>query len=582
MSKNKFNFEKLFGNNNSIVIRIEELLAGKPFGEMYAMRRKLINFYNAEFFSRIGKYKKELSSMPAKEHDEEYKQYLKMLELIDRVEVLEGEDLEMLAKFCIESVNSVENNMSRLSVVPNYDLSIQDYEYSDFENDDSDEDYDSNDDKIFKMYMKKYMILPKREKLERDIKFYEEQIKQNQTYLNEIICFAIDRDTLFENTESVRKILKSIRERTDKKIEIVIDHDRIMTKSEHTVPYSYNEGQLSILENLKHEGLADDLYFSEFHKEGHYHVSRDQIFSFEDVYLANLEKNDFVRKQKELKLSPFEFILSSHFYLNKLDYEEEKSLNPEKCRTFLTFDTDFDYNDRGFVCSAFSSFGKAIVDDYADKNLKCDFCTLNFYDEETKQSKSTHSALLVYIKDEKYGLDGFYIWDPTSDNYYLSLTHCLYPISDLQHYKGRIVHSTDENKFSDYTNLIFSCSPDNLTDENYENFIVENYKDKSIPISLKTYKEALLCFMEKLEKSGGENLEEFWEYEYNSKQEFLEVCLNDSICNLGIFDASLAQNSFYKKMRDFYTSDTSGKYKEWKEKWENCNATYLKNETLEW
>ena len=580
---NIFDSGNFLDGGDSIVIRIEKLLAGESFDQLNDMSVMLINFYNSYFSERISECKKELFSMPPKEQDEEYLQYLEILNLIDNVTILNKSEIEKLGNVCNEMLNSIECNMSQLSIIPDHCLKIESEDEFDISEFNMNDEIDISEINYFKKYMKKYMPLPKREKLEQNIKIYENQLKQNKIYLDEKICFAINRDVLFKNFDDVQNILKNIKSKTKKNLEVVIDDERIMSPSKMRVPYNYNEKELSCLQSLVNDKIVQGLYFSEFHPEGFYPVSRKEIFEFTDVYMANLEKNDFVKEQKELKLSPFEFILSSHFFIREIDYQGDVSLNLEKSRTFLTADGSYSFDDSGFVCSAFSSYGKAMVDDYDDKNLKCDFVTIKFYDKETKDLTHSHTTLIVYIKDEKYDINGYYLWDLTYDSAYMSIAHCLFPISDLSCDKEDIAMVVDMSGCSDYVKII-TCFNDELNKLNktYEDINILKYKDKSKPIDIETYKLAIMNLMNKIEKSGDEKLSEFFGGYIKSKQEFLDTCLNDSICNLDIFDPLNAQNSFYKKMRDFYSNSSSKKYKNWEQNWEKCNIQFLKDEKLEW
>lgn len=580
----KIDFNELFGNDNSIVIRIEKLLDGKSFEELQKGSDNLLKFYIEQFSEHVSKCKQELESMPLVEEDPEYQEYLEMLRLIESVSILSREELKKLADFCVKSTSSIENHMSRLSVIPNHYPNDEEYTEDDFEYNEEevdDEMEDPAEDEYFIKSMKEYMILPKREQLRRDIEKYEKEIKQNQKYLKETYCFAINRDVLFENANSVFEILKNIKSKTSKKIEIVVDNDGIMTKSKGRVPYSYNEKELAILTKLLKENLIDNMYFSEFYTENNYPVARDQIFNFCDVYEANLQKNDFINKQKELKLSPFEFLMGAHLFVMPNDYEDEKSLNIEKCRTFLTANGSSSFDDWGFVCSAFASFGKALVDEYADENLSCDFLTIEFYDNEEKKLTSTHSALHVKINDEKYGIKGHYVWDLSNDSNYFSIAYCLFPVADLMHYKDEIAITVNDGDSSDYLKIMGSQSKKYLTPED-TNYVYEKYKNDSKPIAIKKYKFAVENYLNKLEKSGVENLAEFLEGHSKTKEQYIKNLFHDTLLNLGVFDPQESQNVFYKRMRDFYKNTTKENYKDWEENWSDCNAEYAEQEKFDW
>lgn len=579
----KINFNELFGNDNSIVIRIERLLAGESFENLQKGSEDLLKFYIAQFSEYIDKCKQELKTLPPKSEDTEYQEYLQMLKLIENVSILNREDYKKLAEFSEKTTSSIENNMSRLSVIPNHNINYEEYDESDFEYNDqfdlNEDEYEDNE--YFIKFMKENMILPKREQIEMNIITYEKELKQNQVRLSETLCLAINRDVLTENAEQVFSILKQIRSKTSKNIELVFDNDGLMQKSKGRVPYSYNKNELNTLTKLVEEKFVDKLYFSEFYVENYYPISKDQIFNYIDVYNANLDKNDFIFYNKTLNLSPFEFLLSAHLHIIPNNYEVEKSFNIEKCRTFLTYNGSYSFDDYGYVCSAFASHGKALVDDYGDKNLSCDYLTIKFYSKESNELESTHSVLLVKINDEKYNIKGHYIWDLSNDSKFFSIAYCLFPITDLLNYKNEVSYTTGDKDYSDYTRILSSPNKDFLTNED-KNYIYEKYKHDSTPINIKKYKFAVMNLLNKIEKSGSENLAKLLDGHSNSKEEYIENLLHDTILNLEIFDPQKSQNPFYKKMREFYSNTTNPKYTKWKKDWERCNSTFAEKEKLNW
>ena len=101
------------------------------------------------------------------------------------------------------------------------------------------------------------------------------------------------------------------------------------------------------------------------------------------------------------------------------------------------FDTEL-MPELAFVCTGYASFAKAIMDEIGNKNIKTTLVPIDFYYKGTSRKKysATHLAVLIEIKDEKYAIDGAYIWDPTwSIN---TLDFVLSPISDLKKFKKYI------------------------------------------------------------------------------------------------------------------------------------------------
>lgn len=145
------------------------------------------------------------------------------------------------------------------------------------------------------------------------------------------------------------------------------------------------------------------------------------------------------------------------------------------------------------------------------------------FSEAKVAKKGEHARRYVYLKDEKYGIDGFYIADPTWDN---DLEHDLYnhlAMTNLEASKARRYIWTHKNDSEELLNIT-------SIEEYYEkiNFIITREKNKRTLTNI--IKDLVDSYIAKLDSNYIEKLKE--KYNYISSYSWPED-INDLIYEIG-------------------------------------------------
>lgn len=126
--------------------------------------------------------------------------------------------------------------------------------------------------------------------------------------------------------------------------------------------------------------------------------------SLED-YKRTIDKiRTIVDKIKGFSLSPLEQVMYAYDMVRDREFKRENSW--EDLRISRDLSTVL-FGDR-IVCEGFSNELKSILENLGIRCVGCDYV-------EATNSKSGHRRLAIYIKDDKYDVDGVYLFDPTWD-----------------------------------------------------------------------------------------------------------------------------------------------------------------------
>ena len=176
------------------------------------------------------------------------------------------------------------------------------------------------------------------------------------------------------------------------------------------------------------------------------------IYDYQDVYdyhkVNNAQKilMNNVNAIKQLHYSPLEKLMHAYFVVARNRYvsatEEESESISRSVYGVLNSDK--------MVCSGYSELLKAVVKELDDENLKVFANDVAIKDKKDKKEKKVdiefHQNNIVYIKDEKYNIDGFYYLDPTWDtsvdmetneDLIDSVKHFLVEISQIKYVKEK-------------------------------------------------------------------------------------------------------------------------------------------------
>lgn len=160
----------------------------------------------------------------------------------------------------------------------------------------------------------------------------------------------------------------------------------------------------------------------------------NNTFNIEDVKSASVQITDIANDIKKKNLSPLEALFAVYKRVTKPKYnhegEDEESWKSRSIYSVLNGDK--------IVCVGYSELFKAIADELGIEEIKV---FLNDVIVEKGEGETgRHSNVIVYVKDEKYGLDGYYYCDPTWDSghegkFYELIRYFLVPLEDIKHIK---------------------------------------------------------------------------------------------------------------------------------------------------
>lgn len=150
-------------------------------------------------------------------------------------------------------------------------------------------------------------------------------------------------------------------------------------------------------------------------------------YSFNQTLEAYRIMESLVEKLNSMDLSPFEKFLIIHDFAAHKIYKKEKSDMPSgESRDFISAMTG-EY----VVCAGYAK----IVECFCKKaGIECFYIS----GSENLMGREGHAANLVHIKDEKYGIDGWYFCDATWDSRldesidYKTYVYAALPIQDIE------------------------------------------------------------------------------------------------------------------------------------------------------
>ncbi len=176
--------------------------------------------------------------------------------------------------------------------------------------------------------------------------------------------------------------------------------------------------------------------------------SLDNSYSLNEVLNATEKTQKLIDELNNGGYSPFEKYLKIYSFLTSFVYNDKSD---KTCREIYGV-----LNNNTIVCVGYSDLLKTICDKVGLE------CYVNFAQVTERKGIFGHQNNIIRIKDEKYGIDGYYYcdscWDSINENKepYLKYNFCLLPFSDinkikdykivLDDYNFLTVSSKDENK----------------------------------------------------------------------------------------------------------------------------------------
>ncbi len=233
------------------------------------------------------------------------------------------------------------------------------------------------------------------------------------------------------------------------------------------------------LDNLK---LLTDYFAKKHIKLGVY--NEKFVYNHEQIKNACLIIKDNVNRINSRKYSPLEKLMHAYFVVANRNYvaENEAKESPSISRSVYGV-----LNSDKIVCKGFANYLQAIVTEINDENLKCFANDFGMIKKRKKQTHiSGHSTNIIYINDNKYGINGFFHIDPTFDHYRDSdesygLAYFLINMADI----GKI-YDKEKVKDIDLTEyLYYKLNGDNgeVIDNTWDNYCINSVWPRTCSLS---------------------------------------------------------------------------------------------------
>ena len=207
--------------------------------------------------------------------------------------------------------------------------------------------------------------------------------------------------------------------------------------------------------------------------EAPYYQELDTLWEFNQVLNANLTLNKVVNTIQNANLSPYEKFLAAYSFVTKFVYASEEDNQPG----YLSRKLVPILQSGKIVCVGFDQMLVTML-----KQLDIPFMPIIV---QTKDKESSHKISAVKIIDSKYGINGVFITDPTSDAYK--------PKEDVAHLKSYFFHLLPINEYCSVFNMmpyyfnektLLQLSNQNLSQQEFNNNFNISYnqiKEKQIP-----------------------------------------------------------------------------------------------------
>lgn len=163
-----------------------------------------------------------------------------------------------------------------------------------------------------------------------------------------------------------------------------------------------------------------------------------KIWDIKEVETANKKIIKTADEIKRCRLTPYEKMMMAYLKVTSRKYTAEKDdeHSAESRSVYGVLNSD------KIVCVGYAELLKAIIEEVDDKNIQIYRNAVACSEDGTKID-GYHANLIVRIKDEKYGIDGFYYLDPTWDSGHEGknlpdLSYFMVPLKDIDKIKYQI------------------------------------------------------------------------------------------------------------------------------------------------
>jgi len=162
-------------------------------------------------------------------------------------------------------------------------------------------------------------------------------------------------------------------------------------------------------------------------------IDMSEEYSVDESLNAFLKCREYADYVNSTNASPFEKYLMIYRYLTTLVYKENEE-SPLKARQLISV-----MNSDDIVCVGYSKLLKYLCNAVG---IECETQKQKVYTKGSSRV-GVHQTNVVYIKDEKYGIDGYYYadscWDSIKRNKepFMRYNYALLPIEDVNHIKNK-------------------------------------------------------------------------------------------------------------------------------------------------
>ena len=257
-------------------------------------------------------------------------------------------------------------------------------------------------------------------------KYIDQFIKAYKAYKYHFRNYHIKLALAFDRVDLAEKDFKTITEQVDGTIKHgVAPRNIVITFFNNFSKKVFSKEEIERLKVLRegYKNMGIDVRVYDY----------KDAYTIEEVESASKKIVDLANEISMLKLSPLENLLSAYLMVADRDYIAEKEgESSSKSRSVYSI-----LNNEEIVCAGYSTYLKTLADELHDPNVKV-FCNMvaakSIYDPY-----GFHQNNIAYLKDDKYGIDGFFYLDPTWDSDELQnledikLNFFMLPIGEIKH-----------------------------------------------------------------------------------------------------------------------------------------------------
>ena len=282
-----------------------------------------------------------------------------------------------------------------------------------------------------------------------------EEILKKMTQRDMERCrIVIDRNTALKGQEFFEKLCSLL-----PGIDVMIKVDDVEYDANFTDSQVFTREQMNTLfeNNAVIEKYGAKLYISAYNYSDD-PLKRENRIPFTKIIQANARMNNWVDKINKARvngkpLSPFEKYLYAYQVVTQFKYTGDQIFEARDISRILS--------SKYIVCAGYSS----ILSELCRRiGIVCKRQFIHVYNTGNPELDApnvlNHEECIVCLKDQKYGIDGFFITDPTLDSYDsaieegTSITHALIGLDEhdkLYNFGEEIVLDS----FRDYSNYFF-------------------------------------------------------------------------------------------------------------------------------